>query len=221
DTQAALRYPLAAIDFGGTVGTRAGSVGPAVGGTARVWGNVSVVAWLRPRLGVVVSAGAYPVDLTQGYPGGRFISLALRVAARESRAVERAAATSTNSSSGATGEPSAASTTKFDHRTLSGTQRLLRVYAPSATTVEINADFTQWRPLPLARGSDGWWTIARAVARGTHQVNIRIDGGGWIAPPDLLATADEFGGVVGILVVECPGDRSWQSIRQQVVRRTR
>jgi hypothetical protein len=33
-------------------------------------------------------------------------------------------------------------------------------------------------------------------------MNIRIDGGGWISPPGLLATADEFGGVVGILVIE-------------------
>ncbi len=202
DVQVALRYPLAAIDFGGALGARAGSVGPAVGGTARVWGNVSVVAWLQPRLALAASAGAYPVDLTQGYPGGRFISLALRIATRESHAADGSAAASANSASDVSSGAHGAGASQFELRTMSGTQRVVRVYAPSATTVEMNGDFTQWKALALTRGNGGWWTITRSIAAGTHQMNIRIDGGAWIAPPGLLATADEFGGVVGILVVE-------------------
>jgi hypothetical protein len=198
DVQAALRYPLSAIDLGGTAGARAGSVGTAVGGTARIWGNMSVVAWVQPRIALVASAGVYPVDLTQGYPGGRFISVALRVGTRESRAAERAAVP-TSSAARETPTPGA---TQFELRTAAGTQRVLRVYAPSATSVEINGDFTQWKALSLARGNDGWWSITLPIAAGTHQTNVRIDGGSWIAPPGLLATADEFGGVVGILVLE-------------------
>jgi len=33
-------------------------------------------------------------------------------------------------------------------------------------------------------------------------VNLRVDRGQWIAPPGLLTTRDEFGGVVGILTIE-------------------
>jgi len=31
---------------------------------------------------------------------------------------------------------------------------------------------------------------------------LRIDGGAWIVPPGLLSMVDEFGGPVGLLVVE-------------------
>jgi hypothetical protein len=194
DVQGALRYPMAAIDLGAAVGVRAGSGGPAEGGTSRVWGNVSAVAWLQPRLALVASAGAYPVDLTQGYPGGRFVSLAVRIAAREPRMSEHTAPS--------TSVVADAGTTAFEARTMSGTQRTLRVYAPSAQTVELNGDFTQWKAVALTRGADGWWTVTRSIAAGTHQMNIRIDGGSWLAPPGLLTAADEFGGVVGILVLE-------------------
>jgi hypothetical protein len=200
DFQAALRYSLAAFDLGGTVGARAGSVGPAVGGTSRVWGNASVVAWLQERLALVASAGAYPVDLTQGYPGGRFISLAVRIAAREPRPGEHATAAPVTAVNDA--EARSAGATAFELRTTRGTMRVLRVYAPSAKMVELNGDFTQWKALSLTRGSNGWWAISQPIAAGTHQMNIRIDGGAWIAPPGLLSAADEFGGVVGILVVE-------------------
>jgi hypothetical protein len=33
-------------------------------------------------------------------------------------------------------------------------------------------------------------------------MNVRVDGGGWLAPPGLTTVVDEFGGVVGILVIE-------------------
>jgi hypothetical protein len=202
DIQTALRYPMDLLDVGATIGARAGSVGPAIGGSARVWGNLSVVAWLQPRLALVASAGAYPVDLTQGYPGGRFVSLALRVAAREPRASERHAAASPNAVTDAADETRSAGATAFELRTTNGTQRVLRVHAPSARSVELNGDFTLWNAVSLVRENDGWWTISRPIGPGTHQMNIRIDGGAWLTPPGLLTTADEFGGVVGILVVE-------------------
>ncbi|HEX8942899.1 MAG TPA: hypothetical protein VF785_07140, partial [Gemmatimonadaceae bacterium] len=82
DVQIAMRYPVNALEFGVTAGTRSGSVGAAVGGTSRAWGSVSVVDWIASSVAIVGAAGSYPVDLTQGYPGGRFVSLALRFASR-------------------------------------------------------------------------------------------------------------------------------------------
>jgi hypothetical protein len=199
DFLGALRFPWAALDLAWSAGARAGTVGAAVGGTSRVWGNMSVVAWLRPRLALVASAGAYPVDLTQGYPGGRFLTVALRIASRETHA---SASTSAPSPVAVAGEPRPSSATTFEIKRVSETERMLRVYAPSATSVELNGDFTQWRALSLTRDRDGWWTTTRAIADGTYQMNFRIDGGPWLAPPGLLTATDEFGGVVGILVVE-------------------
>jgi hypothetical protein len=37
---------------------------------------------------------------------------------------------------------------------------------------------------------------------GKYQMNVRIDGGKWIVPKGLLSMSDEFGGAVGLLVVE-------------------
>jgi len=202
DVQAALRYPAASLDLGLSAGARAGSVGPAVGGTSRAWGNVSVVAWLQPRLALVATAGTYPVDLTQGYPGGRFVTLAVRIASREPRRAARDAATGSSPRADAASETRGAGATLFQVRTAQGTQRTLRVYAPQARTVEINGDFTLWQPVALARGNDGWWTTVQPIAAGTHQVNLRVDGGKWLAPPGLLTASDEFGGVVGILTIE-------------------
>ena len=68
--------------------------------------------------------------------------------------------------------------------------------------VEINGDFTQWRAIQLTRGSDDWWSATLPIAAGTYQMNVRIDGGAWLAPPGLMTSTDEFAGVVGILIVE-------------------
>jgi hypothetical protein len=197
DLQVALRYPTNAFELGLTAGVRGGSVGAAVGGTSRAWGSVSVVDWIASRVALVGSAGSYPVDLTQGYPGGRFVSVALRLASRNSRTLDRASAPT---STAPVADPPASMT--FDIRTVRGHQRTLRINAPSARNVELNGDFTQWQPVRLTRAADGSWVATLPIAPGTHQMTIRLDGGRWIAPPGLLTSTDEFGGVVGILAIE-------------------
>jgi hypothetical protein len=200
DVQIAVRYPVDAFELGVTAGARSGSVGAAVGGTSRTWGSVSVIDWVASRLAVVASAGSYPVDLTQGYPGGRFVSLALRIASRHAHSIERAAAsTSTVPVVDAPREPSA---TAFEVRTTGDNQRTLRIDAPSARSVELNGDFTHWQPVRLTRDRDGWWGVTLPIASGTYQLNIRVDGGRWVAPPGLMTSADEFGAIVGILTIE-------------------
>ncbi len=203
DIQAAARYHVRSLELGFTAGARAGASVPAVGGASRAWGNLSVVAWLTSGLAVVGEAGTYPVDLTQGYPGGRFMSIALRIASRNTRSNERRAAPVRDPLTTVTEQSVAAEASAFDVRTprRGSTERELRVYAPSAHTVEINGDFTRWQPVQLSRASDGWWTMTRAIAAGTYQMNTRVDGGGWLAPPGLLTTTDEFGGVLGILTI--------------------
>jgi hypothetical protein len=206
DVQLAVRYPTNAFEFGFTTGARSGSVGSAIGGTSRAWGSVSVIDWLASRLAIVASAGSYPVDLTQGYPGGRFVSLALRIASRDTRAIERAAASTAASVSlsgvPATDAPGEAAASAFEVRTTADNLRTLRVDAPSARSVELSGDFTHWQSVRLTRDSDGWWVVTLPIAPGTYQLNIRLDGGHWAAPPGLLTSTDEFGAIAGILTIE-------------------
>jgi hypothetical protein len=202
DFQAALRYPTATFELGLTVGTRTGSVGPAIGGDSRAWGSISGVAWLTSTLALVASAGSYPVDLTQGYPGGRFVTLALRIASRGARPSESATETRRASTNTAVEDVRPVAITDFEVATVGETRRTIRLRAPSAHVVEINADFTQWNAVPLTRAPDGSWSIVLPITAGTHQLNVRIDGGPWLVPSGLLTSTDEFGGVVGILRIE-------------------
>jgi hypothetical protein len=188
DFQAALRLPTRRFELGVTGGARAGSVGAAVGGSSRVWGNLTGTAWVSPRMAIVASAGNYPVDLTQGFPGGRFVTLALRFASRG--VIEPAI------------EPTAPSVPAFEVRPAAQQgRRTLRFNAPAARTVEITGDFTKWQSVRLTREAGGWWSIALPIGVGTHQINVRFDGGAWGAPQGLLTSRDEFGGVVGILTI--------------------
>lgn len=198
DFQIALRYPGRAYELGLSAGARAGDTGPEIGGTSRAWGSVSVLSWLSQTVAVVASAGTYPVDLTQGFPGGRFATLGLRLASRNTRATEREETRAVNGSSPTSESPVLA----FGLESLGNDRRVLRVRAPQATRVEISGDFTHWQPVALSRAGDGSWTTTQVIAPGSYQMNVRIDGGPWIAPPGLLTTRDEFGGVTGILTVE-------------------
>jgi len=200
DTQLSLQYSPRSFEFGFTGGLRAGSVGPAIGGTSRMWGSLSCLAWLSSRVAMVASAGTYPVDFTQGYPGGRFATVALRFASRRNR--YSAETVSARDGDGDHSEWLRPVATGFVVQAETLIRYTIRVDARRAQTVEINGDFTQWRPRNLIRKADGAWFVSLPIVQGIHQVNIRIDGGAWVAPPGLLTSTDEFGGVVGILVIE-------------------
>jgi 1,4-alpha-glucan branching enzyme len=80
----------------------------------------------------------------------------------------------------------------------------LAVSAPRARRVEVSGDFTGWKPVILSRDADGRWTLTLPLTVGTHRLNARIDGGGWIVPPGLTTMSDDFAGEVGVLVIEGP-----------------
>jgi hypothetical protein len=201
DAQVALRYESSVFEIDLTGGWRSGAVGSEIGGTRRTWGSVSGLLWLSGRVAIVASGGSYPVDFTQGYPGGRFATLALRLSSRSSRrsTVVLSSRDGTNDRTVESGRPVL---TDFVVRTESGANRSIRIAAYGAHTVEISGDFTEWKPVRLTESADGSFRVSLPIALGTHQVNVRLDGGAWVAPPGLLTSKDEFGGVVGILIIE-------------------
>ena len=198
DLQGTLSWSTSYADVGAVVGSRIGDQLTSLSGTARSWASVSAIRQLNRRVAISLSGGTYPIDPTQGFPGGRFASLAVRLTP---------------------GRAPAPATLPLDPRDLAapsigvtsfGAQRdgqgrmTFTVNAPAAQTVEINGDFTQWIPVRLIRdvGDASRWTAALPIEPGKYQMNIRVDGGKWIVPPGLLSLRDEFGGEVGLLVVE-------------------
>jgi hypothetical protein len=78
----------------------------------------------------------------------------------------------------------------------------LRLRIPRARLVELASDCTGWKPVVLTRERGDDWEIVLPASAGSHLVNIRVDGGEWIAPPGLVAKTDDFAGAVGVFVVD-------------------
>lgn len=76
----------------------------------------------------------------------------------------------------------------------------IEITAPRAERVELRADFTDWSPVELTRVGDTW-RLEMPLPSGLHRVAIRIDGGEWIAPPNLPHADDGLGGTVGLITV--------------------
>jgi hypothetical protein len=202
DAQASLSWKGEAVDLGAILGFRLGNQLTTLNANVKSWASTSAVFWLTPGIGVALAGGNYPVDPTQGFPGGRFLSLSLRLAqgrhpgqqvseqnGQESRLPEVAP----SATSGVTG---------FVASRGAGDAVTLRVNASHARSVEVNGDFTNWVPAQLAPAGGGWWSISFPIKNGKYQMNIRVNGGQWIVPPGLLSMVDEFGGTVGLLVIE-------------------
>jgi hypothetical protein len=201
DTQAAISRQGEVVDLSALLGFRLGDQITTLSANVKSWVSASATLWVSPRIGVVVGGGNYPVDPTQGFPGGRFVSLSIRL--RQGRP--------TQLPSDPRGQQSQLPVPAAENLAVpkafvairdGGGVVLLRVNVPGARVVEINGDFTNWTPLQLVPGTEGWWSTSLPIKAGKYQMNIRVDGGQWIVPPGLLSMADEFGGMVGLLVIE-------------------
>ena len=200
DAQLALSWTRDRLDLGALLGTRLGDQLTFLGGTSRSWGNLSAVARMTPRFALVASGGTYPIDPTQGFPGGRFVSASIRLATRRVRVTSPVQTEQAQVETGVTeGVPAV---TSFAAERSHAGWVTLRVNAPRAQLVEVSGDFTNWTPLRLERASDGLWSATFPINPGKYQMNLRLDGGKWLVPPGLLSMLDEFGGSVGLLVIE-------------------
>jgi hypothetical protein len=78
----------------------------------------------------------------------------------------------------------------------------LSVRAPGARLVEVTGDFTDWKPVSLARAGRDRWNVIVTMEPGVHHANLRVDGGAWIPPPGVPTAADGYNGTVGLVVIE-------------------
>lgn len=197
DVEVAAHWDGRVMELAASAGARAGRPRGARAGHG-AWGGVSVAAWLKSSVAVVGSAGIYPADFTQGYPDGRYVSVGVRLGQRTRRPVAEPVALVAREREVVV---DGVAVEQFATSPAAGGRRTIRVLAPNARGVEVNGDFTRWKPIPLSKGASGWWAVTLPVPAGTHQMNVRIDGGAWIVPPGLASLKDEFGGTVGLLVV--------------------
>jgi hypothetical protein len=193
DLGATVDQTLGPVSLSGTVGYRTGQA-------ARVdvgWVSVGATFAINRRLLATASIGNYPADLLQRLPGARFISLSIRLPSRSQfprrddhprGAVQPVAATDGVILRIASADSARAA-------------RVVRVRAPASERIEIMADFTDWVPVALVRTPEGVWEITLPIVRGQHRLNVRLDGGDWLVPTNVARVTDDFGGVVGLVLV--------------------
>ena len=194
DTGIQARYTRGWLEFGGGAGMRGG--GQTLG--LRNWGDISATAWISRRVAVVVGHGSYPSDPTQLSPGGQYTALSLRFATRPP-AIREALTRSV-------GYPSPRPLVRpvvagFEVSRQRDGRTRIRVRAPDASSVELMGTFTDWAPISFERARGDEWEVVLQLERGTHHLNVRVDGGEWGVPPGVGTAPDDFGGVVGLLVI--------------------
>jgi hypothetical protein len=187
------------MELAGEVGFRAGATGAILGGPGRRWGSLAATVWISPRIGLVLSGGTYPIDLTQGFPGGRFLTASVRVRSTPARPVIN---DGTGSNTAARPKGELAMTFKAEPRPRGLVLLEVVVPGPEVRLVEVSGDFTGWMPVRLSRAGNRRWSTELPISHGTHQNIVRVNGERWTVPPGLTPISDEFGGVAGLLVIE-------------------
>jgi hypothetical protein len=200
DGQLALSWSGDRHDLSALCGHRFGDQLTNLGADKKAWASLSAVAWMTPHFALAAGGGTYPVDPTQGFPGGRFVSLAIRVATGRNRSAITPGAQQTPVESG--GDAISPAVTGFTAERRSPGLVMLTVNASLAHVVEISGDFTNWTPVRLQPAGGQAWVVTLPIDPGKYQMNLRLDGGAWVVPPGLLSMLDEFGGKVGLLIVE-------------------
>ena len=89
----------------------------------------------------------------------------------------------------------------FDVRPAANGMQKIIVRIGGVETVDVMGDFSDWSPLTLIRHGRDLWELSIPLSAGRHQINVRVDGGPWIAPPGVPTMRDGFNGEVGLVVV--------------------
>src|SRR5690348_2161574 len=157
---------------------------------SRRWAAGTAVVWITNRVAAVMGGGRVPANPSRGLPARNYANFGLMLS---------------YSSIPRTTVPvkplTVAAVRDFEVRALAtGTQKIT-VRVGGVETVEVMGDFSDWTPLVLMRRGRDLWDITLPVAAGVHEINLRLDGGPWLAPPGLPTRRDSFSGDVGLLVV--------------------
>lgn len=143
------------------------------GGGHGVFGEASLTFAVTRVIGLLIGGGRYPTDPMRGTIAGRYASIGIELGIHRARPVQY-------------------SNTSPADLELDG--RVLRIRVQGASRVEVMGDFSDWAPVVLTRGGI-------ALTPGPHLLEMRVDGGPWMAPPGATVVKDEFGGEAGLIVV--------------------
>ena len=189
DLEGTIHWAAGLVELQGQAGYRFGNANDVMP-DSRHWAAASATLWVSSRLAAVIGGGRIPANPARGLPARNYANFGMMLA--YAPIPHRSVPVPSRSPA----------VQMFEARTnQQGMQRIV-VKVGSVESVDIMGDFSDWQPITLVRRGRDLWELSVPMAAGIHQVNIRVDGGPWVAPPGLPATRDSFGGETGILVVE-------------------
>lgn len=189
DLEGSVHWDLGMIELTAQTGRRFGDSYD-VTADSRRWSAAKATVWLSDRIAIVAGGGRQPALPLRGLPARSYGMAGLELAywplAKSSVPVSL---------------PHSPLVRSFEyHAAATGMQRIT-IRVGGVETVEIMGDFSDWTPLTLVRRGRDQWELSIPVAAGMHQINVRVDGGPWMAPPNMPTMKDSFNGEVGLMVV--------------------
>jgi hypothetical protein len=157
---------------------------------SRQWASGQAAVWISSKVAAVAGGGREPAQPTRGLPARSFGSLGLMLAYWP---IPRGVVPV---------ESPASLVHAFELRPAGTAVQRVTARIGGVESVEIMGDFSDWTPLPLIRRGRDQWELLVPIAPGVHQINMRIDGGVWIAPPGMPTMKDGFNGEVGVVIIK-------------------
>lgn len=189
DLEGTVHWDMGAVELTAQTGRRFGDSYD-VADDSRRWSAATATVWLSDRIAIVAGGGRQPALPLRGLPARTYAMGGLELAywplAKNSVPVSL---------------PRAPLVRSFEyHAGQQGMQRIV-IRVGGVETVEVMGDFSDWSPLTLIRHGRELWELSIPMSPGMHQINVRVDGGQWMAPPNMPSMHDPFNGEVGLMVV--------------------
>jgi len=193
DAEASIHWEQGALEVNAQGGYRFGSsydVTP----DSRRWSAATATVWMSDRVALVAGGGRQPANVARGIPSRTYGTVGLTLAYWPMPKGVVPVAT-----------PKALLVKSFEVRPAAPGMQKIIIRVGGVETVDVMGDFSDWSPLTLVRHGRDLWELTVPLSPGQHQINVRVDGGLWVAPPGVPTMRDGFNGEVGILVV--PNDK--------------
>ncbi len=160
---------------------------------SRRWSAATATVWLSDRIAIVAGGGRQPALPLRGLPARSYGMAGLELAywplAKSSVPVSL---------------PHSPLVRSFEYHVATTGMQRITIRVGGVETVDIMGDFSDWSPLTLVRHGRDLWELSIPMSPGMHQINVRVDGGPWTAPPNMPTMKDSFNGEVGLMVVGAP-----------------
>lgn len=157
---------------------------------SRRWSSAMATVWLNERVAIVGGGGRQPELPLRGLPARNFGMAGLEIAY-----------TPVSKSAIPVSMPHTVLVKDFDLRAGTGGMQKIVIHVGGVETVDVMGDFSDWAPLTLVRRGRDLWELNVPLSPGMHQINVRVDGGPWMAPPGVPTVSDSYSGFVGLIVV--------------------